>query len=672
MSLGRYLLAAVLLVLLLGPIGAGAVRLRARLLPAWSGPPARVAEAVAALSLLLGVVEVLGAVGLFEPAPVVLGGALAGGALFGLAGRLHAREPAGRVPPGPGPGPDRATILLALLGVALVAAEWCVETIDALDGGMTGSDTLAYHGPVAARFAELGSLTMPHYVNADSVIAYFPANSETLHAVGILLAGRDVLSPLLALGWLALALSAAWAIGRPWGAGPASVLGACLLLGSPALVGSQPGEALTDVVCFALILAAGALLVNGDVRGAALALAGLAAGLAIGTKVVMAAPVVALTAGVLVIAVKRRRPRDGALWIGALVLSGSFWYVRNLVRFGSPLPAVKVGLGAVAFPAAPAPGAFSVAHYLFDGDIWRLTFLPGLHDAFGPAWWLVLALAAAGLVLAVARGATAAVRLLGAVGLVSVVAYVFTPRSADGVEGYPLFFAFTLRYVTPALALGLVLLPADHALAPLARRWWWAAGAFVLLVVTLSPSGWPLSSPARAATLVVLVAGGAAAAVALSRQRAGRGAVAFALVAGVAILVAGWPIARHYLDTRYADRDAWARDLRDTRIAVVGEQRQYPLYGRDLSNRVEYIGVKGAHGAFLPVRDCRAWLAALARGAYAYVVVTPPQFPYPFGKRSEPEIAWSRADPALRPVVDHGRAQTVFRVSGPIDPGRCR
>ena len=46
---------------------------------------------------------------------------------------------------------------------------------------------------------------------------FYPQNSELVHAVGMVLGGRDFFSVFLNLGWLALALLAAWCIGRPYG-----------------------------------------------------------------------------------------------------------------------------------------------------------------------------------------------------------------------------------------------------------------------------------------------------------------------------------------------------------------------------------------------------------------------------------------------------------------------
>ena len=122
---------------------------------------------------------------------------------------------------------------------------------------------------------------------------------------------------------------AAYCIGRPYGLGPQSLIGGSIALGSQSLAEFQAGEALNDIVGVALILAAAAILVNAraaigtaergtgrDPRpllGAPLAVAGIAAGLAAGTKLSFLAPTLALLVGLIVIAGRGRRVRDRAL-----------------------------------------------------------------------------------------------------------------------------------------------------------------------------------------------------------------------------------------------------------------------------------------------------------------------------------------------------------------------
>ena len=263
MGPGEYLLGLALAALALGPVAVAAPAVRGRLLPGWSGAPARLAEAVVFLAIVWAVAQLLGVVGLLERVPLVLGLALAGVGAVWAARRGAASEP-GDPPPAPVPG--RLAVVAAAVGAALVLAQWGVQVVEVLGHGMTSSDTLSYHGPVAARFFQDGSITSLEFVYSDPIIPFLPFNSELLHAVGMLLIGSDVASPLINMGWLGLALLAAWCVGRPYGLGPASLAATCPFLASPALVTSQAGSAGNDIVAGALMLAAAALLLNGRWR----------------------------------------------------------------------------------------------------------------------------------------------------------------------------------------------------------------------------------------------------------------------------------------------------------------------------------------------------------------------------------------------------------------------
>ena len=97
---------------------------------------------------------------------------------------------------------------------------WCRRSAS-LAGGMDRADTLWYHMPLATRFAHGAHFGTIDYFDPIFFASFYPANSEVVHAVPLLAFDRDILSPLINLGWLALGLTAAYAIGRPYGVGPA-------------------------------------------------------------------------------------------------------------------------------------------------------------------------------------------------------------------------------------------------------------------------------------------------------------------------------------------------------------------------------------------------------------------------------------------------------------------
>src|SRR5215207_5959512 len=81
MSFGDYLLGSIELIALAASMAYGAVALRGRLLPGWSGAAARLAEVVLGLSLLIVTLELVGVVGLYRPGWVLLASLVVGLAL---------------------------------------------------------------------------------------------------------------------------------------------------------------------------------------------------------------------------------------------------------------------------------------------------------------------------------------------------------------------------------------------------------------------------------------------------------------------------------------------------------------------------------------------------------------------------------------------------------------
>jgi hypothetical protein len=684
MSLAEYLLGLLLLGAIVVAAALAGRALRRYLLPAWHGAPARLADAVLALGVVVVLGQALGAVGAFRiwalvPAAIVLAAAVA-------AALARRRPKAAADAPAAGPPPTRAETMLCAGGAVAVVGQWGAGTAAALDRGMLLPDTLWYHMPFAARFVQDGWLTRLHYTDVEPFTVFYPMNSELLHAVGIAaFSSNDVLSPFLNLAFVALGLLAGWCIGRPYGAAPLSLLGAALALSLPIHWGINAGQAGNDVVGTALFLAAVALLVNARARGAGLLLAALAAGLAVGTKLSLVAPVLALAVGAVALAPRGRRLAAAGGFAIAAAAGGGYWYARNLVNTGSPLPWLDVELGPISWAGPPRELTegyeFAVVRYLADPDIWSRYFFDGLDYAFGSAWFAVLALAAAGAVGAALRGDRIG-RALGLVALACVAAYLITPNGAAGREGEPWAFGLNLRYAIPGVALALAVLPTWLSDARL-RRIALAALLVALAFTLLSPTG--LWSYRRDDAVAIGAVAAALAALSVAVPRAS-GRTRLAAAGGLAalvlgLLVAGFAVQRDYLRDRYARvgpnvprTSVWARDLRDARIGILGFTAQYPLYGRELSNRIRHVGRRRPRAGFGRIRDCREWRRALNEGRYRYVVVSPVvSYALPPGTPTSvpPEVAWTRSDPAAREILRDGPTTSVLRVASRLDPGGC-
>jgi hypothetical protein len=729
-SLGSYLLGAAQLALVALPLGFSAFRLRQRLMPAWDGAPARLVEAIVAVALLTWISEVLGIFGLLYAgtlvgASVLVAGTIAlwpagpvGAASPTVLGGRAASAPRGTPAPPPPTG-ERFWRLLVMTGViALVVGHWAITTKHALDRGIFNFDSLWYHLPFAADMAQSHSVTGMHHVDTVFTNWFYPQNSELLHADGMLLIGRDTLSLFLNYGWLVVAFLAAWCIGRPYGRGDLSVVAAAILLEAHVLVVREPGAAKNDLMAAALILAAIAILINAWAKAKdeqpvdgpkshayggksarrlavwwPLAVAGLAVGLAAGTKVTALAMAAALSVAVLVLAPRGRRWAAAAWWFVPALLAGGFWYLRNLVVAGNPLPAVE-SLGPISLPHPQrlqiGRPDFSIAHYATDTGVWRHYFVPGLHDAFGALWPLVVGGAILAALLALLKGRDRVVRAIGAVVLFGFVAYLFTPLSAAGADGAPVAFGINLRYVYGSVLAGLALVPLPRLFDDRRRQWWLLATLLVVLLLT-DRADTAAHDPARLfALLLVVLAVLVPAALLLARGRgAGRGIVAGGFVAlTLAMIAIGYPLQRHYLDERFRNEVAaesipgmhldsayrWARGVEDARIGLAGTSAgfaQYGFYGTDLSNRVIYLGEDGPHGAFNAIPTCRAFRAAVNSADLDYLITAPfLNFLHPGDPIPSPEGRWLRGEPAVSPLLRSGPV-TVWKLRGELDPAAC-
>jgi hypothetical protein len=656
LDLERYLLGVAEIALLAGFATLGASALRARLLPAFVGAPAHLATAVLALSLLIGVAELLGAFSLFEPLPYLVGVVAVSSGIWAWGGDPHP-SPLASEPSGPG---VRIATAVALAVAAIAVVKFGADVRVKLGTGMTGFDSTWYHGPFAAGFFQSESTWDLHFIAPQFLAWFYPANAEIFHGVGMLAFDRDVLSPLLNLGWFVGCLVACWCIGSPYRVAPWSLALGAVALSLPAL-SDQAGEARNDIVGIFFLLSAVAVALNawsarpGEERGlttGALIVAGLAAGLAAGTKLNFLLPAAVLVLGLAAIAPAGRR--WPALTAGGLaaVAGGGYWYLRNLAHSGSPLPWFD-SLGPISLPAPDqALGGregHSVLGYLFDGPVWSDWFLPGLHDGLTVFWPLLAALAVAGLILSLGRDASPALRIGAAAGLAAALAWLVAPTSASGPDGLPRGFESGLRYLTPALVLGLAVLPL--ALLPRVARW----------------RGSPMAEGSR----------GESEHIGEGRREKTRGPLIAALAVLVAIAI-GYPVQRHYLEKRYANPAfaapglnavfRWADPLSGARIAITST-RQYPLYGTDLSNHVQYIGGERPHGGFTAPTTCRRWRELLNEGEYDYVVTTRDRVEK--GKQPYPSsTGWTEglgAEEILRvpPTV-------VFKLKGPLDPSACQ
>jgi hypothetical protein len=719
---GDYILGVIGLVgVVLSMAIAGRTARRAAL-PGWTGAPAVLADVILAVGILVLVAELLGLVGLldgvllFAACLIVGGGALrlepmlirAGARV--MRGRATARPVSGwgkseDAAERPAPHVGRIELGVTVVIALVVVAQWAGPTLLALDRGIYGGDSLWYHLPLAAHIAGTGSITGLLYTDPLYLNWFYPQVSELLHGGGLLLFGNDFLSPLLNLGWLGLALFAGWCIGRPYGSGPTAMAAVASVMAADLLFSRQPGNANNDVVAIALFLAAVAILINtrwseraeaGAPIGALL-VAGVAAGLALGTKLTVVPPVLALTVGVIYIAGAGERLRASAIWIGGLLVGGGYWYMRNLIVSGNPFPWQDIG----PIPHAEAlqgRDPYSIAHYATDTDVWGEWFTPALEERLGDLWPAYLGLAVIAVLLALWRGGRME-RMLAAVALASAIAYLFTPLGASGPEGSPVGFRLNMRYLAPGLILALTLL----SIPPFARgrKRIWGLGTLAIFVVLIvvsagAPEAIDTDRIPGTVALALSVIAFPLALVLLWRRRVSPVALTgAALAAVIALAVFGRFAQEDYLELRYSSAAPeyprsehpgtelgqglfaafdWARATHDQRIALsgtLGALFQYGLWGEGASNEVVYLGQKEERGSFEEIPECPEWIGAINSGNFDFVVTTPTyNQDNPAADVVPVQRSWIKNGGNVARVGGAGLVD-VWQITGPIDPNAC-
>lgn len=699
MTLGRFLLGVPLSILAVGFVAVASVVIRRRLVPDWSGADAVLVDIVLTLSTLTVLGELLGTFGVLRMRSLVIVCVALGGAVWwagsrstavssahpstGLVahgaddspaiavhnndpeasdddGRTASEPPSDRAAGSPLAGFSRWSLVAAAAAATIAVGSWLSRTLTAIDQGITAVDSHWYHLPFAIHFFQTGRTSSINFT--DDITAYFPATSSLFHSMGMMFFRTDLLSTVLNVAWLALAILAAWCIGRPFGVAPVAALGPLILFGGPGMVETQAGSALTDVVGCALFLSAVAIaLVPRTERTLGPdVLAALAAGLSTGAKFTFLPAAGALCIGLIVLSPRGQRLKRTAGVMGGVALTGAYWYVRNLVIIGNPLPSLEVSVGPIRLPhvTGPIPGT-TVLAFLGNDDQRSEFLVRGLRDALGPVWTVVLMLSIGGAILALWRP-DPRLRMLGLVAMTSNVAYLLTPQFVMGGT----FFATNFRYAAPGVVLGLILVPvALHRFRAVLLPTY----AAVLVVTQLDPVSWPFgfggqtffesvdrSAAIRGGVAALVLAVAVAAVVWLGRRAPETPEVRPALVIGIplVLLLGLTSVHGRYLEGRYRgpmpfpEMTEFARGLHDADIAVHGPYiyLRAPFAGLDLSNRAMYLHVEADGGQSRDPKTCEEWVELLEEGRYDYIfVVDRPNVP---GR-----MQWTDSQPDARLVA---------------------
>ena len=715
-SFGSYIGGCFAVIGIVSALGLGGYWLRRWIVPEFSGALARLADATIGTGLLVLSLELLGSLSILRTGWIVIVciGVGLGAALLGWSKAPDdSREIAA-------PQVQKVALIIALAVASFTVAEWTFPSQLSLDQGMFGGDTTWYHMPFAARFAQEHSIVHLHFTDPLRLAAwYYPQSSELIHGSAIVLFKSDWLSPLINLFWLAIALLAAFCIGRPYKVGPATLVAGAIVLDAGVMIETQPGEGRNDIMGLAFLIAFAAFLINAHQRRAPeegavqdapelgaplldkgpLVIAGIAAGLAASVKLTFLIPVVAIGLGVIVFSGRGRRLTTA--WVLGLstFVVGGYWYVRAMIKTGgNPIP--TIGFGPLHLPRPdqmpldPRP-RFAVAHYLTEPTIYRRWFFPQLDNAFGPLWPLILIVAVAAAVYIAWRSRNTILRVIAVAALLTAAVYVFTPLTAAGQEGSPTGFFTNTRYLAPGLVLALVMLPIARPLRAPSRRAWQTLlflTAVYAITVLATPRWYPGYIVGTVFLTLALVWAPAGLSMLRGRRMVGRALVAAAASAVVLLaVVLGRAQEVQYVDHHYTEVDhflqdggpkqayAFARKQHDKRIGIAGSGEiffgQYGFYGADDTNYVQYIGVPGPDGAYRLATSCAQFKRRINAGDYDYLIISQYTQDSPGAPYWYPIYAWIKNDPALEKLIEEPHITPepdwVFRVKGKLDPADC-
>ncbi len=353
--------------------------------------------------------------------------------------------------------PGRLTLTNVALG-SVLAFVGALAVQFSFTGTPTDIDDTTYHLSNAAFWIQVHSLWTLPPVNPGILTNAYPSDGELLVSwVMQPFHGPQLAAlPILLFGLLTLASCAL--IAETLGGRPSvGLLGGATLVLAPLSWQTQVHSALTDWTATGGLIASVALVLYGHGRAQWRwpLLAGLALGIAVGSKdtaVVPAATVVVL--GMILFSVRSRWRASALVVVGTVILAG-LWFVRNAVDTGNPLYPEAVGIGGrTLLQGAVSPVTRYSTSLLQDvahGDSAALrAWITSVRLTIG----LPIVVAAGALLCFVGRTRRSVLGLCAGLSVVWFVIYLGEPYT--GPAAVPIFIAEQLRYALPALTLAAV------------------------------------------------------------------------------------------------------------------------------------------------------------------------------------------------------------------------
>ena len=340
----------------------------------------------------------------------------------------------------------------ARIGIGAAAGALLALVVWLLQNPALVGDGLHYHVPVVAAWVTGGDPGSLQPVSTDAPLEAYPLTTELLVSWASGIAQSFVPVTLWAPAMLALLAFAGWtglrAIGLPRSVTAHSV---AAIVSAPLLI-SQLNTFTTDLTALACLACYAALCAAALRAPGLLVPAALAAGIAVGTKTTAMPLALGLLVATAIAMRGTLRPWRWALFaaVVAAMVVGGLWYLRNLIRHGSPL-----------WPFVTTPWGDETT-FLFDTFGERLVFEPsslaGRWDDYGRLLYGGVALLAGG-ILAPLWSRSRRVLAASLVTFASLAIWASAPNTAfpdgaiyDGLQGG------AIRYLLPGIAAGAVAL----------------------------------------------------------------------------------------------------------------------------------------------------------------------------------------------------------------------
>ena len=355
-------------------------------------------------------------------------------------------------------------------GIAVFLAAGFVLTF-VMPGSDFKDDDLSYHATFAAHCISEKTLNIVPYIYH----CYYPFNAETMSMWFVLPFGSDGFASLSGVLWMCIIILSGLSICSTVGCPKYTAAIICVLLFSSQICKEwMRAFSSVDLATAAMTLAAAAIVIDGysyDGQGKrhGLFAAGLFAGYALGCKVSFApASVVMFVWIALYNAGKEKimsRCRSATALAAGVLLTGSFWYIRNYVLTGNPIFPAEVGPFGGPFDSVTADKTKLIT-WILDSptDLQQWKFLISEYVAWPVS---VFAVSLAGYVFCWAgllfyrkridRVSRAACSMLLWLGSIFLCFYPFMPFS--GMNDWPeASLKVELRFVILPWAIGIILL----------------------------------------------------------------------------------------------------------------------------------------------------------------------------------------------------------------------